>query len=385
MLLDNGDVNKGYGRQPELKYETSMKAMGEIGYAAVNVGEKDLRLGLDYLKYVSDFSGAPLISANLIDYAGAPVFQQYVLSMPGSGQGDVAAAVIGIISAEFREEVESLNPDIILEDYDTILEGLVEELRDKADVLILLTHANEDEAGAISERFPEIDLIIAGHVGDDPMPLPLGEGDTPILFAGTKGMHTGVARLDVSENKVELASYSVEKLDGAIADSPRMLALLEGYQQMIKAEGILESLPRIPHENAKFVGNHACAQCHSLPAYRFGKSTHAHAFDVIAEKGRDYDPECVACHTVGFGYESGFISPDATPNLKHVGCEDCHGPGEKHIAEPMQEQYGDVPQIACEQCHTPENSPTFNYEERIEKIKHNTIFLCSAKICHWLD
>jgi hypothetical protein len=198
-------------------------------------------------------------------------------------------------------------------------------------------------------------------------------------------MHAGVARLDVSENKVELASYSVEKLDGAVADSPRMLALLESYQQMIKAEGLLESFPRIPHEDAKFVGDGPCVRCHSLPTHRYGKSKHSHAFDIIVERGRDHDPECVACHTVGFGYKSGFISPDATPNLKHVGCEDCHGPAEKHVAEPMQETYGEIPQETCDQCHTPENSPGFVYEEKIGEIQHNTFFLCSAKICHWLD
>lgn len=378
-------MNDGYGRQPELKYETAMKAMGEIGYAAANVGEKDLLLGLDYLKYVSDFSGAPLISANLIDYAGAPVFQQYVLSKPCSDPGDVGVAVIGIISTEFKERVESLNPDVILEDYDLILEGLVEELRGKSDVLILLAHAGEEEAEAISQRFPEIDLIIAGHVGDDPAPVPLGEGDTPILYAGTKGMHVGVARLKLKKGGVELDSYAAEKLDGTIADSPRMLTLLEDYQQMIKAEGLLEKFPRIAHEDAGFVGNGACVKCHSLPSHRFGKSEHAHAFDVLVEKGREYDPECVACHTVGFGYKSGFISADATPALKHVGCEDCHGPGEKHVAEPIQEQYGEVPRAACEQCHTPDNSPSFDYDERIGKIRHNSIFLCSARICHWLD
>lgn len=385
LIFDNGDVSQGYGRQSELKYETAMKAMAEIDYAAANVGEKDLLLGLEYLKYVSDFTGVPLVSANIMDYAGAPVFQQYVLAQPDSANGETTVAAIGIVSTEFKDEIESLNPDLIVEDYNPILESLVEKLRAKSDVLILLAHAGEEEVGAISLEYPQIDLIIASHIGDDPLPEPLIVGDAPILFAGTKGMHVGVAFLTPGKGRAELDSYSVKKLDGALADSSRIAPLLTDYQQMLKAEALLEKYPRIAHEEARFVGSEACRRCHSLPSYRFGKSKHAHGFDAMVEKNHEYDPECVGCHTVGFGYRSGFISPEATPELKHVGCENCHGPGEKHVAEPIEAEYGEVTKETCEACHNPENSPGFVYEERIKKIRHGSIFLCSARICHWLD
>lgn len=362
-----------------------MKAMREIGYAAANVGEKDLQLGPDYLKYVSDFTGVPLISANIIDDAGAPVFQQFALANSEAPSGDITAAIIGVISTEFKEEIESLSPDLAVEGYDLILQGLVEELRAKSDILILLAHAGEDEAGAIAERFPEIDLIIASHVGDDPMPVPLGAGDAPIVFAGTKGMHAGVATMALGKESARLDSYSVKKLDGEIADSPRILTLLEDYQRMLRTEKLLENFPRIAHEEAEFVGSEACRRCHSLSSHRFGKGEHAHGFDSLVEKGHDYDPECVSCHTVGFGYNSGFISPDATPELKHIGCEDCHGPGAKHVEKPTEADYGEVAKTTCEACHNPENSPGFVYDEKIEKIRHDSIFLCSARICHWLD
>jgi hypothetical protein len=383
LLLDNGDIIKGYGRQPELKYETALKAMAEMGYVATNVGEKDLKLGADYVNYVSGFTGVPLISANILDHASAPVFQQYVMAQPEGASG--TAAIIGVISTEFKDEIESLAPGLVVEGYDLILEGLVEELRPKADLLILLAHARDEETNAIAQQFPEIDLIIASHVSDDPIPTPLGEGDTPILFAGTKGMHAGVARLDMQEGRPQLVSYAAEKLDGEIEDSARILAIIKDYQQMIKAEGLLENYPRIPHETAKVVGADACRRCHSLSSSRFGKSKHSHGFDVLVEKGHDYDPECVACHTVGFGYDSGFMTPEETPALVHVGCENCHGPGEKHIDDPIEQEYGEVAKTTCEGCHTPENSPGFSYDEKIEEIQHNEFFLCSAKICHWLD
>ena len=53
---------------------------------------------------------------------------------------------------------------------------------------------------------------------------------------------------------------------------------------------------------------------------------------------RNYDPECISCHVIGwnptgfFPYVSGYKSLKKTPHLINTGCEDCHGPGEKHCA-----------------------------------------------------
>ena len=116
-----------------------------------------------------------------------------------------------------------------------------------------------------------------------------------------------------------------------------MLALLEDYQQMLKAENLLEDYPRVEHSHATYTGNESCVRCHSLSTYRYRNDKHAHAFDVIAARKEEYDPECVQCHTVGFGYKSGFISIDKTPNLVDVGCEDCHGPGSKHVENPLED------------------------------------------------
>ena len=82
---------------------------------------------------------------------------------------------------------------------------------------------------------------------------------------------------------------------------------------------------------------------------KFGKKTrHAHAYDTLVKardpKLRQFDGECIACHTVGFKHHTGYQDPPpgATPkqvekhNLKllDVGCESCHGPGSAHANNP---------------------------------------------------
>ncbi|MBI4832085.1 MAG: NapC/NirT family cytochrome c [Candidatus Lindowbacteria bacterium] len=363
-----------------------MKAMAEMGYLAANVGEQDLLIGHEYLKYVSDFTGVPLLSANIANVRGEKVFQQSVTQQINASGKPATVAVTGVISPDFKEAVEETNPDLIVEDYGPVLEKLIPQLRKKADMLILLGHMTEEEARVTAAGFPEIDLIIASHSGDDPNLAPVTVGNTSIAYAGAKGMHVGICRFTVGGGRAKFQSYTAKKLDKTIADSDRILTVLDDYQQMVKAESLLESLPRTEHPEAEFTGNKSCMKCHSWSSYRFRKKDkHAHAFEPIAKKGREYDPECVECHTVGFGYLTGFITPDSTPQLENVGCENCHGPGGKHIKEPFKNKYGEVKQETCETCHNPENSPKFIYKERIKKIRHKGFFLCSARICHWFN
>src|SRR5690606_17385946 len=53
---------------------------------------------------------------------------------------------------------------------------------------------------------------------------------------------------------------------------------------------------------------------------------------------RIHDPECLACHVTGwdpqeiFPYDSGFLSEQKSPLLAAQQCENCHGPGSKHVA-----------------------------------------------------
>ena len=125
---------------------------------------------------------------------------------------------------------------------------------------------------------------------------------------------------------------------------------------------------------ATFVGSETCKACHEYEYEKWSTKKHAHAFATLEKVGSDYDPECVDCHVVGMQYEEGFISPKKTPHFKDVGCEVCHGPGSKHIGNPVAVKPSD-PRHECSDCHTPEHSGEF------EK-KHEWY---SKQIVHWKE
>ena len=127
-------------------------------------------------------------------------------------------------------------------------------------------------------------------------------------------------------------------------------------------------------EGATYVGADKCRLCHLEQHKTWKESKHASNFDVLIGAERK-NPDCVKCHTTGFGKPGGFVSEEGTPGLKNVGCESCHGPGSAHLetakkAESSEGEKRDmkidkVPQNACVVCH----NPHISQKKRVEQLR----------------
>lgn len=134
----------------------------------------------------------------------------------------------------------------------------------------------------------------------------------------------------------------------------------------------LPSFGGVSRATARYVGSAACAGCHPQATAAWSSSAHATAWDTLNERQRGYDPSCLPCHMTGFGHPGGFVNLRQTPELKHLGCESCHGPGSDHLAQPEARGYGDLPvsDAACVACHTAENSPDFVLQDYWPLVSH---------------
>jgi len=123
-----------------------------------------------------------------------------------------------------------------------------------------------------------------------------------------------------------------------------------------------------------------CRKCH-LKEYRsWQKTPHVKSLDVLSDSERQ-DPECLKCHTTGYGDPTGYKSEKETPQLAFVGCEVCHGPGSLyHEKATMKDKDAalaaglKIPdEQTCLGCHNEEspNYPgSFEYEEMKAKGVH---------------
>jgi hypothetical protein len=97
-------------------------------------------------------------------------------------------------------------------------------------------------------------------------------------------------------------------------------------------------------EEAKYIGAKKCKACHPKQYKAWKKTKMATSFENLKpgikaeakkkagldpDKDYTHDPDCLRCHTTGYGKPSGFKSIEETPKLAGVQCEVCHGPGSK--------------------------------------------------------
>ena len=191
--------------------------------------------------------------------------------------------------------------------------------------------------------------------------------------------------------------YQRVPYDSRFEQSDAVRQMMQSYQDQLKdlwLDGLgIRPVPQTDPSRGANVGPKKCETCHEYQYDVWKKSKHAHAFKSLeeAKPSRDYDPECVCCHVVGwhrhlyFPYQKGYIKPGEDDHLKNVSCEACHGPGEAHIAaessssvenqkaqrEKMHIDLKYAKEKMCGDCHDLDNSPNFDPDKYWELIKHH--------------
>jgi peroxiredoxin len=154
---------------------------------------------------------------------------------------------------------------------------------------------------------------------------------------------------------------------------------LEERRKLLEERGKRE---RTLFDEGKFVGSAACQGCHAKEHGIWASSPHAKAFTTLRTQQKDQQAECQGCHSTGFQKPGGF--PTGGASFEGVGCESCHGPGEKHV-QPDAPKKGTILALAdkcdscvilqiCGSCHDEQNDPRFDFEveKKIDLIRHST-------------
>ncbi|MGA1607472.1 MAG: multiheme c-type cytochrome [Planctomycetota bacterium] len=252
---------------------------------------------------------------------------------------------------------------------------------------ILLHHGPSSEARKAASLEPRPDLIVSiqAEHAEPPRDPELLDGGVPMVQPGVRGrflLDVTLARMDDEPRITHYAPIPLEgsrTRKGALED-PDVRALVLAHRHEVQADGTRERMAGLlPTENgAAYVGNARCAICHPEAQSVWETTRHAKAWATLedAAVGERYGwpvphyPDCVRCHTVGYGNVSGFVNPEKTPELRDVGCESCHGAGSAHAANPIDNELGSIGAASCLVCHDFEQSPDFDYAEHWKAIEH---------------
>jgi hypothetical protein len=366
LLNEDEEIPESVEKSVRLKAELITQIYTKIGIDAVNVGELDLVLGIDYLKELAKKQNFPFISANLVDANNAPIFKPYVIKKV-NGKNVGIFGVMGDTS-EMTEKVNQITKGAVsVQDPLKAAESIVKELAGKVDYMIALTHQGTNRDWVIARRVKGIDLVVGGH--DKQKTKEPNEADkTLIVQAGEKGQYIGM--LEVAMDGTKAAKNTLVPLGEEIASDASIKSMISAYNDKVaELYGSGESKPAASTVTLRLT---ACEPCHGEMVKKWKTTDHALAYDTLVKKSRQFDPKCLACHTTRFEQPEGFSMKQQQMELVNIQCESCHGFAKEHLSD-MKPIPTKKPAIAlCIKCHTADRCPNFEKDAAkvFEKIKH---------------
>jgi len=418
--VDLGDlIEAKEHRTPQtlLRYETSMKALKRMNYAAVGLGvhETEMPLLSTLGQYALNDHSPRILAANLkdretnfADLVGASI----VGTAPKS---TMKVGVVGIMGPNVRTKIPTQSPPLNFGDTSQALTGALQEMQaNRPELYVLLYQGTVQEARACAKQFKShFHIILCESAESEPTDKPErveGTGSW-IINVGQKGRYVGVVgayRTGNAARPLEL-KYQLVMLGPEWETKPGqknpVLDMLEAYTKELKDGNYLAKYSQRKHPlqvqypEAKYVGSAACRRCHQH-AFEIWKNHPNHAAypTLVSAKNpglRQFDGECIVCHTVGFGFHSGYENETKTPHLKEVGCENCHGPGSLHVKmaadtpaamleamNPFKPKANETKEqeakrllqinLSCQKCHDVDNDPVWDFEKRWPNVVHHT-------------
>ncbi len=399
--VDLGNIAKGFGKQAELKFQISVNAMSEMRYSTATLGLTDLHLPTEEVMALTMPAGPKNKTMFVCGNVGLFGFNETLL--PRTQLIAAGHKTIGITAVLGKTYLEKLAGNINLKtlEPERLLNEAVPLLKSRANYLVLLAQTTRKEAFELGDKYPDFDLVICSDGGAEPpaQAEEINKGGTKLIVVGEKGMYAVV--LGMFDGPQSLR-YQRVTLDSRFPASPEMAALMSAYQGQLKdlglsGLGIRPLRNPLKVSNGDYVGSDACENCHEESYHVWKKSPHSRAFATLKNVNppRNFDPECISCHTVGwhptqfFPYQSGYLSEKETPKLLNVGCEDCHGPGQFHVQAEIRgtpaerTAFRKVVAISkeemanpnsqrqnCWSCHDLDNSPEFKFDLYWPFVKH---------------
>lgn len=422
LFVDAGDtffsasqVSKFRQDQEKYRSELIADAYQKMNLDFFSPGPRDLAFGWDTLSKLALRSGAVTVSTNISPKKRPEWLKTSVLTKVAGYQ----VAILGL----GRGEDYTNESDLKAEPWEKALESELSQLKVKPDIIIVLSHLGMRLDRELALKMPK--GIIVGSRSLDVTEKPVFVNNAVIVQPTIEGQVAGKLFYPVSAPaRVE---HRLVSLDEKYDMRNPISTLIEKYKNSVRETAISSRAPTKEEAAHPYVAKAAfCKNCHELQ-YNFWQGTHhASAYLVLFAKNQHFDPECIACHSLGFRESGGFsriaypmegekgeknlpyievimnrvfegdnktaaldsrVQPQRYRSLKkkyheeidkeftagnveklYVGvqCEHCHGNRHNHPA--VKKPKVKVEPSACLKCHRPPNDTSFDFKKSLPKI-----------------
>ena len=195
LYLDAGDAVKAGNVGVSPLGEPTLRALTGLGCAAMTLGNREFHVSRPvFARKIAD-AGFPVLCANLRSKApggSVPTVASVVCEV-----GGVKVGVFGLTVPMVTERMGARHlSDFLFDEPVSVARAMVAELRERAEVVILLSHLGLRTDEKVAESVEGIDLIVGGH-SHVVLEEPKWVGRTPIVQAGCHARWYGEVFLTV--------------------------------------------------------------------------------------------------------------------------------------------------------------------------------------------
>ncbi len=250
LLFDSGDLTLGSSPLAKaFRGEPDIEIMNAMGLTAMGPGNHEFEHPSKYTLQNLRASNFPWLCANLVDEKTGKLFlEPYVINE----YGGVRVALLGLITSLVNKDNYKGRKELGLIQIDPIevAKKMVPEIRQKADIVIVLSHLGYTLDKELAAAVPGIDVILGGHSHTrlaTPTMVKVAEptacslGAVPVVQAYQWGSEMGKTRVifrrDPQSGKYSLMSCRGELLwiDNKIPEDPTIAAIVDQYLTKLEA------------------------------------------------------------------------------------------------------------------------------------------------------
>ena len=221
LLLDSGDM---LGIDSDYKGDSLMfAAYRAMEYDALAPGDQEFARGVNnFLRLQKEFS-LPFVAANLFYQGNLLTAPHRIVELRFL---KLKAALIGLISPDaFRYYPQDSLQGLDVKEPDAILQSILDSLKGRADIFILVSHLGYEKEVEIARNFPQLTLIVGGHTQTELQTADLSAG-VPIIEAGASAKSLSYAWLQKQGGQWMHQSSRMEGIVSDLTDDPKIVSVV---------------------------------------------------------------------------------------------------------------------------------------------------------------
>ena len=229
LLLSAGDMIQGNNWANLFQGESVIEWMNEMRFDAMVLGNHEFDFGQEVLKKRISEARFSVLGANI---EGLDHLKPYVIKeLKG-----IKVAIIGIVTEDVPLSTHPRNVASLrfLSPIETVGK-YIEELKKKADVMVVLSHIGHPADRSLAQRVKGINVIVGGH-SHTKITKPVSIGNMIIVQAWEHGKALGVLDLTVKDGKIIGFEGHLEEIKPEKGREDRAtLAIVKKYKERVDA------------------------------------------------------------------------------------------------------------------------------------------------------